>query len=341
MWIKELKEWPAEAPPSPGTSSTNEATPSGASDSAPATPEPGTSVPDDQQLTDFEDTAADGLAADEWSKLADAEPEGEDEGLPADPTKVPAVQPQSQPQQPPAQQPPAQEPPAQQPPAQPATPAEPQPAQPAPVQPAPPPAQQPAPTKTAEQIQQEQLAAEQNYLQSLEGLYKIPETEAAQLQTEPEVVLSKLAAKLHAEVRREVLREVHQNLPQSVHAIAEATRRESESKQAFYTRWPELAQYEQQVLTVGRMFREANPTATPEQALETVGAMTYMALGKPVPGAPQAPGAPPLAAPPARPPAPAGFRPAMPGGGGAAPAPKETNMWSGMAEDFLNEDRGA
>jgi hypothetical protein len=260
-------------------------------------------------------------------------------------TPPPARGEETPPAQPPAATPPVAtppvvaQPPAVQPPAEPPVVTPPVVAQP----PAQPPAEPQAPKpKTPEQEAAERQAAEEllaTRTAELETFYRLPEDLAGQMQTEPEVVLPKLAAKLHMAVREAVVQEVRRDLPVMFQGMQEVQRREAASKEAFYKANPDLTGYEPQVLQVGMFFRQSNPNATPDEAIERIGNMTRMALGLP----PKAGGAPPPAAPStaATPTRPAPFRPAAPGAAGPAAAPAPSgNPFEALAEEFLEEDRG-
>jgi hypothetical protein len=191
--------------------------------------------------------------------------------------------------------------------------------------------------EAAEKQRAEELLAQRTA--ELETFYRLPEDLAGQMQTEPEVVLPKLAAKLHMAVREAVMQDIQRDIPGMLHGVQEIQRREAASKEAFYSANPDLKGYEQQVLQVGMFFRQSNPNATPDEAIERIGNMTRMALGLP----PKAGGTPPPAAPPsaATPSRPAPFRPAAPGAAGPAAAPAPSgNPFEALAEEFLEEDRG-
>lgn len=296
---------PAGAPPTPA--------PTGSS-----TPETTPSVP--SQATETPLTEGEGEPSekkDDWEELL-RDSDGED--LAEGPATPPVTA--QEPLQPPIQEPPAQAP-----------------AQPAPQPTAQPPAQQPVqPQETAEQRDARARAAAEARQAQLENWYQLPEDDAAALQTEPEKVLPKIAARLHQAVEHAVRQQLEQALPGYVKQVQEFQQTEDRAQQEFNSAWPGLAGYKEQVVTVGRMFRAANPNATKEQAIDTVGRMTYMALGLPLPEAPQA-GSPAPAVPQLRvvrqP-----FKPAMPGGSGPAAAPKETNEFARLAEELLEDDRG-
>lgn len=189
----------------------------------------------------------------------------------------------------------------------------------------------------AERLAQAQRLAEAHEAKLAEH-YTLPAELAAQLDTEPEVVLPKLAAKVHMAVVNEVLARVNQHLPAALNSYNTMQATEAKAKSDFYSRWPGLAQYESQVLQIGAMFRQANPNASQEEALDRVGRMTYLALGLEVPG-----GAP-IQTPPASntvvtPPRSAGFRPATVGSGGApVTAPVSDNPFVQLANEMTGDD---
>ncbi len=247
-----------------------------------------------------------------------------DEPPPA-PPKPPAQQPPKPPAQPPAQKPPetppeAPKPPEQQPPA-------------APKQPV---------AETPEQVQARELAekttreaAEKEQHAKLVEYYKIPDDMAARLATEPELVLPELAAKMHQAMLKSTMNMLAAELPHRLQMLNTYNEGEKKSSEAFYGKWPQLKGHEQQVLQVGRMYRQMNPKATPEQAIEKIGRVVIAALGlseqSPASGQPPAP-------PPAKP---SSFRPAGTSAAAAAATPPSENVFTQMAEAFLEEDRQA
>lgn len=228
-------------------------------------------------------------------------------------------------------------------PAQPATaPVQPQ----APATEAPVAAQQPPAQKIAEELRAQAEAAVARETEQLEQWYQLPPEIASQIEADgvdavlPKV-LPQLAAKVHQAVTNAVLTRVNEVLPQAFSQFTQAREVETRAKGDFYSRWPGLKDYEQQVLQTGAWFRSQNPNATPQEALERVGAMVYTALGQPIPGAAQpAPSGSPTPSAPA--PASRGtFRPATPGAGGQPAAPSQGgNEFEKLAEEFDLEDRG-
>jgi hypothetical protein len=170
----------------------------------------------------------------------------------------------------------------------------------------------------------EQVAeAKAQFQAALERNYQFSEEEALGLQTEPEKVIPRLAAKLHAEILGDVMRQIQQTVPNMIQGVQASNTRETKAKDEFYGAWPELRSHEDKVIAVGKMFREMNPTASPQEAIKQIGRLTMVALGKDV----AVQNAPP-------PPAKASFQPAATGRV-ASPAPAKSE-WEQLIE--LDDD---
>lgn len=194
----------------------------------------------------------------------------------------------------------------------------------------------PAATKTPEDLQKEAQEAHAAYETQLADFYKLPEELAAKMETEPAEVLQQAAVKLHVAVERAITAKMAAMVPQMIAESRVMEQREQEAKQAFLGRWPELAAHEDLVFRAGQIFMQLNPTATREQRIDGVGRLVYTSLGKEPPVAGATPAA---VAAPVRTAPKAGFRPAMPGTGGGAPAPKETNEFALIADEMLEDDK--
>lgn len=126
----------------------------------------------------------------------------------------------------------------------------------------------------------EQVAAHRaEYISKLEKAYALDPESARQMITEPEVVLPKLAAQLHATVVDQVLATIRTVMPQQIEHTQRAAQVEQKAKQEFFDAWPELKGYEKQVLDIGRMYRQLNPTANAKEAIERIGSTAMAALG--------------------------------------------------------------
>jgi hypothetical protein len=166
-------------------------------------------------------------------------------------------------------------------------------AQPEPLQP-----QQQAPDVNRAELRQQ-------YETQLTQYYGMDAETAMRLQTEPELVLPQLAAKVHLEVLDAVMQQLPYRVGEMVTQIQEATKRETEAHDTFFSAYPDLKGYKDAVLRVGQMYRAANPTANREQAVKAIGDFVRTSLGlvAPAPAAPRAPANP--------------FVPAQGSGGGA------------------------
>lgn len=331
MWT--VLEAEAPAAEQPGSTGSTQSTTSG-TPSAPAN--------EDLESTraEAESTVDESESTDEWDFLADSDEDAEaGEGAAAPLPAAPKLAETPKPAE--GQPPTTPEPPA----GQPAGAA--QTTQPVVAQP--PTGEQPPAQKTREQLEQEAREATTQYQGQLEQAYALPKEFLDELETDEVAalpkVLPKLAAQLHMAVENAVLARVAAHIPLAIQQHTVVSEANRAAKDMFHKRWPGLEQHEEAIFKVGRMFREANPNATPQEALERVGPMVYMALGLPLPNAPgtgQQGGAPAAAAT-ATPQAPAaaagGFRPASPGGAGSIGAPpKPANEFEALAEEFERED---
>lgn len=305
------------------TTSTSTGSDGNAAAATPAAETPATEISDNAAET----TAVDNT--DNWSELSGPTTEGDDVEVPvaepaAAPVKPAAAEVKPGPVKPAA---PATEPakPAETPAA--AAPAEPKPGEPA--APAKKPETATAETPEAKTAREAAEAAEDARLTNgLEEYYKLPDDLAAQLITEPEVVLPKLAAQVHRAIAIGTQRLIAQQLPQVIDMVLRGRDVEAQSKQAFYSRWPELAQHEEQVFIAGEMYNRLNPNASTQDRIEKIGKLVMDSLGIAAAAAP-AGGAP------ARPVVPAntGFRPAGTNASAGAARPALENEFEAMAED--------
>jgi hypothetical protein len=162
----------------------------------------------------------------------------------------------------------------------------------------------------------------QQRTEALTKSYAITEDQAMGIMTDPGKVIPQLAAEIHNRIVDEVFQHLPQYVGQMVQNVQTFNKREAETLDAFYSAWPELKGSEEAVLRVGQMFRAANPNATREVAIQTIGQMTMLSLGKSrqAPQAQQMPNTP-AAAP---------FQPANGGsvGGINSPAP---SIWEEMS----------
>lgn len=191
---------------------------------------------------------------------------------------------------------------------------------------------QPTPEEVAAQQAKLEKDFKEWHASELERLatkvYAFDEETAQRLQTEPELVLPRLAAELEMNATQRALEAVQRMLPQLVPQMVNVQQVEQQADEFFFGKNPDLKKYKAQVLEAGKMFRKMNKNATPEEAAERIGNMVRMSLGlKVVESAkPSQQTAPAKRTP---------HKPAAAGSGRAAPAKPaaDKDMWSDLASD--------
>lgn len=160
-----------------------------------------------------------------------------------------------------------------------------------------------------------------------EKVYAFDADTAARLQTEPELVLPQLAAELEMNAAQRAMEAVQRLIPQLMRPVMQGQQLEDKANDFFFSKNPDLKKYKTQVLKAGRMFRELNPKATPEEAAKQIGEIVRTSLKlKPLAAGAAAPAAKPAA------------KPHKPAGAGSAPAPKpsgktEQSVWDELSRD--------
>jgi hypothetical protein len=199
----------------------------------------------------------------------------------------------------------------------------------------PPAAAQPVPTPTEEErkatYEKDRAAA----FAKLTERYAVPEDQVAPLVTEPERVIPAMLAKVHAEVMENVVAWVQQALPQMIEQTSTATTTRTQAVQKFYTEWPELNKPEHApvVARVLAGYRQANPEAKPEDVIREGGVAALVALRLPIPERVLKQNN--AAQPDAK--LPSGFAPTPRVGVARPPAKPDTNVFSVIAEEDLQE----
>jgi|SRR5687768_34499 len=179
-------------------------------------------------------------------------------------------------------------------------------------------------------------AIEQEQLAQLEKVYAINDEDAQKLQTEPEIVLPKMAANMHVAITKSAMAALQSMLPQMLAQHQQQATIEQQARTDFFTANPDLQGHEDAILKVGQMFRAANPTATKEQAVKMIGDMVRMSLGLPFQTQAPSPVQQPTAVPTSVPstPSPAQvmpFTPSRAGGGGSQI--QSPNIWDTLISD--------
>ena len=164
-----------------------------------------------------------------------------------------------------------------------------------------------------------------------DNLYTLSDEDANMLISEPEKVFPKLAAQLHANVLEAAVQGIVAQMGSVVENILQTRETQQKSTDTFFTRWPKLQDHSEQVQRVAAIYRQMNPQATPETAMEEIGLQAMMLLHIPLEETVVADV--PVAQNPPMPPAGPGISTAS-----SAPAATESNAFTNLAEEFLQED---
>lgn len=168
------------------------------------------------------------------------------------------------------------------------------------------------------------------FTQMLEKQYEVPEAQRDEVNTNPSVLLPKLAARLHLEVLEAATQGLAAVIPQIVAQVIERRNASEQNERDFYTVWPQLKrenpQHHQTVQTLLGTIISMNPRISKADAIKQAGASALVALGIPYdqPSAPAAPPQPPT------------FSAASPGAGGMGTpgAPANENPFSKLSREF-------
>ncbi len=206
-----------------------------------------------------------------------------------------------------------------------------------PVEEQPQPVEQPPREEPVEAVKpptpEESAAKRQQLVGNLaKEVYKLSDEDVELAISEPDKVLPQLAAKVHVEVLDAAVQGIMAHLPELVRGVISQTSAEREREGAFFDRWPSLKEHKTKVAQVANIFRQSNPGATLDQAIEEVGTLVSVMMKVPMEGV-EAPKSADVAAPP--PP------PAMPGASTITPRRStQKNAFETLADEFLIEDIG-
>jgi hypothetical protein len=210
------------------------------------------------------------------------------------------------------------------PPAQPAVAAEPPAVQPQQPQPSVVNTEAQQPTSPLARTPEEIAAMRAEYVGQLTQSYQLSPEEAQMMQTQPELVIPRLAADLHVRVLDAVAAQLPQRVYSMVNQVITAQKIEQDAENEFFKGFEDLREHRAAVLQVGKLYRAANPTASKETAIKVIGDFVRTSLNLPIPGAAQPQPAVQQAANP--------FIPAQNAGGGSMPA-SQPSLWESMLEE--------
>lgn len=159
------------------------------------------------------------------------------------------------------------------------------------------------------------------------------------LLTEPEKALPGILANAYMDMYDSLMGGVSQSMPAHVQNIIQTQKANQEQETAFFEKWPKLKEaYSENAEKQGvivrsiQLYRQANPQATVQQAIDEAGASAMVALRIPIG---DVAGQPVIAET-------KGFAPAAPGGGAQVSLPqkppKKLNEFEKLAEELLADD---
>ena len=111
--------------------------------------------------------------------------------------------------------------------------------------------------------------------------YQLSDEDAVEVLTNPEKVLPQYLAKLHHNVLKEALGLVMQALPQQVTQIQTHLKASQTAEDQFFTLWPQLKGYEEQILSAGQVLQKINPKVKGKDAMVAIGKIVTQSLGLP------------------------------------------------------------
>ena len=182
---------------------------------------------------------------------------------------------------------------------------------------------------------------------------KLAETEYALTKEEKDALgfddtqaaaVASLAARTHVNAVGTVLRTIAQQMPAMMNRHLQVQNAAKGAEDAFYGQWPQLKEHSQTVMQLGQAYRNAHPTASQDDFIKMVGAMSVTALGLHVQTPPTAQPQVPQVQVPGRI---VGTRPQAFQPAGAANAPAngrlpqtQANPWEEASMFILNDDAG-
>lgn len=215
---------------------------------------------------------------------------------------------------------------------------------PAPVAKAP---QTPAPPAEPQQTAEQRLALREGYISELSRGYTLTAEQEAKMVTAPNEVLPQLAARLRVDIVDQVVPLIVQHMMQSLPGIIDqhSTKRSeaAQTEGAFFDKWGELKGQDALIQRIASQWRQMNPQASREEAIQEVGILAWRAaklpLDKLINKLADPPKGQPVEVPIRQPPprAPQGFAPAPNAAAGGAPG-TPGRSWQEELLSYEDED---
>ncbi len=118
-------------------------------------------------------------------------------------------------------------------------------------------------------------------LEQMEKSYQFSEEDANLVRIEPEKALPKLAARLFVDIYEAISHGVYTQLPTIINTLSEQRASSTKHEGSFFEAFPELnkPEYAEQLGRTGKFWRDQNPDATAEQAVQGIGTTAMAMLG--------------------------------------------------------------
>ncbi len=118
-------------------------------------------------------------------------------------------------------------------------------------------------------------------LEQMEKSYQFSEEDAELVRIEPEKALPKLAARLFVDIYEAVSHSVYTQLPTIFNNLSEQRTSSTKHEGSFFEAFPELnkPEYAEQLGRTGKFWRDQNPDASAEQAIQGIGTTAMAMLG--------------------------------------------------------------
>lgn len=117
-----------------------------------------------------------------------------------------------------------------------------------------------------------------------EQVYVLDEPTREKLDTNPSEVIPMLAGRLHMQILTAAVTQMANMFPQMLAEHSERNTIVQQRESSFFTQFPDLAGHKETVQRMAMAYRNANPSASLEQAVQEIGTMSRVSLRLPVGG---------------------------------------------------------
>jgi len=109
--------------------------------------------------------------------------------------------------------------------------------------------------------------------------FNLTKEDADQLNVDPGVVIPKLMSRVYLDAVTAAVNVISQSLPDAMMRVVDTHNAYRNNENEFFSEWPGLQEHYAEVLRVGQVFRQLNPSASKADFVRSVGGQVAMALG--------------------------------------------------------------